>query len=159
MKTFAAAALLAFAGPAFAQGAAPAPAGEARVNQLIVYGDDACPPSTDEVITVCLKLNESERYRIPPDLRGDPMAPENQSWGSRAVELQYVGRSGIGSCSPAGGGGATGCFNEIVRRARAERAADPRADWNALIDKARQERLGRIDADAAAEEEEANPPR
>ena len=154
------AALLAFAAPASAQppaaGAAPA---EARINQLIVYGKDRCPPSTDEEITICVVLDENERYRIPPQLRGDPQAPENQAWGSRAVELQYVGRSGIGSCSPAGAGGATGCFNEIVRQARAERAGRSEVNWNALIEKARQERLGRIDADAAAEEEEANPPR
>jgi hypothetical protein len=162
-----AAALLAFAAPASAQQAAAPGAGaaaaagpaDARVNQLIVYGNDACPPSTDEVITVCLKLDESERYRIPPNLRGDPNAPENQAWASRAVELQYVGRSGIGSCSPSGAGGATGCFNEIVRQARAERAGDPRANWDALIDKARQERLDRIDGDAAEVEAETNPPR
>ena len=156
-----AAALLAFSAPASAQGTAAGATGpaEERVNQLIIYGNDACPPSTDEVITVCVKLDENERYRIPPVLRGDPMAPENQAWGSRAVELSYVGRSGIGSCSPVGGGGATGCFNEIVRQARAERATDPRTNWDALIDKARQERLGRIDADAAEVEAETNPPR
>ena len=49
--------------------AAPAPAlaqadGE-KVNQLIVYGDDPCPQSSADQITVCARKGESERYRIP----------------------------------------------------------------------------------------------
>jgi hypothetical protein len=91
----AAAASLATAAPALAQ-AAP---GEEKINQLIVYGDDPCPPSTGDEITVCARKPEGERYRIPEALRGDPNDPANQAWATRATELQYVGRSGIGSCS------------------------------------------------------------
>jgi hypothetical protein len=126
---------------------------DARVNQLIVYGEDPCPPSTDEEITVCARLPEDDRYRIPPNLRNDPNAPANQSWANRAIELSYAGRTGIGSCSTVGGGGFTGCFDQLVRQARAERAAAPEVNWNQLIDQARQERLERI-GEAALEEED-----
>lgn len=127
---------------------------DARVNQLIIYGSDPCPQSSDEEIIVCARLPESDRFRIPPNLRNDPNAPENQSWANRAIELSYVGASGIGSCSPAGAGGMVGCFNQIVSQARAERAGDPNVDWNALIEEARQARLRRI-GEAQVEEEEA----
>lgn len=135
-------------------------AGEPRVNQLIVYGNDPCPTSTDEEIIVCARLPEDDRYRIPPGLREDPNAPENQSWVNRAIELSYVGRSGIGSCSPAGAGGMIGCFNQIVNQARAERAAAGDVNWQRMIEEARAERLRRI-AEEEAEEAEAerNQPR
>ncbi|MFN3387623.1 MAG: hypothetical protein ACK40O_01725 [Allosphingosinicella sp.] len=153
-------AALLLAAPAFAQEAPLAAQGGERINQLIVYGEDPCPPSTEEEITVCARKPDSERYRIPEDLRDDPNDPRNDTWSERATELQYVGRTGIGSCSPVGPGGATGCFNEIVRQARAERAASDSVNWNRLIEEARQERLSRIDAEAEAieAEEQANRP-
>jgi hypothetical protein len=150
----AAGALLAAAPAAtLAQAATPAP--EPKISALIVYGDDPCPPSTDDTIVVCARKPDSERYRIPEDLRGDPNDPKNQAWATRATALEYAGRSGIGSCSPVGPGGASGCFNQIVREARAERSADPSVNWNALIEQARRERLGKIDEAAEAEEADA----
>lgn len=134
---------LAGAAPALAQGAAGPE--DVRVNQLIIYGDDTCPPSTADTINVCAKLPEEERYRIPPNLRDDPNNPANQAWMSRALELSYLGRTGAESCSTVGSGGFTGCFNQLVRQARAERATDPSVNWNQLIDQARQERLRRMD--------------
>src|SRR3954464_2087233 len=104
----AAAALLTAAAPAFAQDAPPA-AGKEQINQLIVYGSDPCPKSTEEVITVCARRPESDRYRIPERLRGSPNDPSNQAWANKASDLSYVGRTGIGSCSPVGPGGASGC--------------------------------------------------
>lgn len=179
----AAAALLALAAPAAAQvsptipPSAPAgatasnapPAGDtdaglvagpddARVNQLIIYGDDSCPPSTNEQINVCAKLPEGDRYRIPENLRTSD-DPQSNSWYNRAIELSYVGRTGTDSCSPVGPGGQTGCFNQLVAQARAERRGADAVNWNALIEQARQERLGRIDAEAEAVEAEANEPR
>jgi len=155
----AAAAFLAL--PALAQqpgvavpGAAPAGPDDIRVNQLIIYGDDPCPQSEDpnEVI-VCAILPEDDRFRIPPNLREDPNDPARQSWANRAIELQYVGRSGTDSCSTAGAGGFTGCFVQLANQARAERRNNDDVNWARLIEEARQERLSRIDA--AAEEEEA----
>ena len=132
-------------------------ADEVPVNQVIVYGEDACPASTDDVINVCARLPEQERFRIPPNLRQNPNDPAGQSWSNRAVELSYVGASGIGSCTPTGpGGGVTGCFNQIVQQARAERANSDQVNWAQMIEEARQERLRRID-EAIMEEERQGP--
>ena len=150
--------LLAAAGAAAALvAAAPtaAQAPEPKISTMIVYGDDPCPPSSDDTIVVCARKDEKERYRIPEALRGDPNDPTNQAWATRAQALEYAGRSGIGSCSPVGPGGASGCFNQIVRQARAERGADPGINWNALVEDARRERLGKIDAQADADEADA----
>jgi hypothetical protein len=145
----AAAALL--GAPAAAQDAdeALADGADARVNQLIVYGDDTCPPSTEEEIIVCARLPEEERFRIPPSLRERPNQPGSRSWADRAIELSYVGRTGIGSCSPVGAGGFIGCHNELVRQARAERAGRSDINWGRLVEEARRERGRRIDREAA----------
>jgi hypothetical protein len=156
MKAFllAAGALLA-AAPAGAQAPAARAAAEPKISTMIVYGDDPCPPSTDDTIVVCARKPDKERYRIPEALRGDPNDPTNQAWATRAQSLEYAGRGGIGSCSPVGPGGASGCFNQIVRQARAERSGDPNVNWNALVEEARRERLGKIDSQAEAEEADA----
>lgn len=132
---------------------APAPQKE-RINQVIVYGNDPCPRGTeDDEIVICARKSENDRFRIPAPLRSDPNAPANAAWGVKAEQLEYVGRSGIGSCSPSGVGGASGCFNQLVRQARAERAQGDGTNWVALVEAARAERVGRIDADSVEIEE------
>lgn len=137
--------------------AVPAPAQEAsgpadiKINQLYIYGNDTCPASTETEINVCAKLPEGDRYRIPENLRGVD-DPRNNSWSNRVQEMSYVGKSGIGSCSPAGPGGWTGCFSQLLNQARLERQNRDDVNWNRLIEQARQERLGRIDEEAAAVE-------
>ena len=160
-------ATVALAGPALAQqpgvpvpGAAQATAGPAdvRVNQLIIYGDDPCPESTDpNEVTVCARLPDSDRYRVPPNLRENPNDPASNSWANRATELSYVGRTGTDSCSTVGGGGFTGCFNQIVSQSRAERARAGDINWTRAIEQARQDRDRRI-GEAQVEEDEANQP-
>jgi hypothetical protein len=155
-------ALLLASTPAFAQqpgvpvpgaAAATGPA-DVRVNQLIIYGDDPCPESQDpNEITVCARLSEDDRFRVPPNLRHNPNEAASQSWANRAIELSYVGRTGTESCSTVGGGGFTGCFNQIVRQARAERAGSDDVNWARMIEEARQRRLSEIDARAREEEE------
>ena len=140
---------------ASAQGPAAPPAAEPKISAMVVYGDDACPPSTEDTIVVCARKPEGERYRIPEILRGDPNDPKNQAWAERATALEYAGRSGIGSCSTVGPGGASGCFNQLVREFRAERTRGDDVNWNALIEQARRERLGKIDEQAEAEEADA----
>jgi hypothetical protein len=142
------------AAPAAAQRARP---GEEKINQLIVYGNDPCKKSGEDEIVICVRKPDRERYRIPERLRGNPNDPANQTWTDKAQSLEYVGRSGIGSCSAAGAGGWSGCFNDMVRAARAERAARDDVNWNRLIEQARQERLARIDKDAKAEEAADHP--
>lgn len=150
-------------GVAAPEAAAAASTGaEPRVNQLIIYGEDPCPPGSNDEIIVCARLPEDDRFRIPPNLRNNPNDPVNQSWANRALELSYVGRSGTDSCSTVGGGGFTGCFNQLVTQARAERAGRDEVNWNQLIEQARRERMRRIDdaeaEDAQAERDQQVPP-
>ncbi|HEV2865480.1 MAG TPA: hypothetical protein VGX37_03125 [Allosphingosinicella sp.] len=137
------------------QGDVAGPADDPRVNQLIIYGDDPCPQSTNDEIIVCARLPEGDRYRIPPNLRDNPDQAGNQSWANRATELSYVGASGIGSCSTAGAGGSIGCFNQIVQQARAERARGTGVDWSRLVQEAREARMRRI-GEVEVQEEEAD---
>jgi hypothetical protein len=134
--------------------AQPAASADPRVNQVIVYGNDPCPASTDEEITVCARLPEDDRFRIPPNLRDNPNDPASQSWHGRALELSYVGRNGTDSCSPVGGGGFTGCFNQMVNQARAERRAAGDVNWTRMVEQARADREARLRAATQEEEEE-----
>ncbi|MET0179852.1 MAG: hypothetical protein ABW194_05145 [Novosphingobium sp.] len=139
-----AAALLVAAPPALAQDA-----GE-RVNQLIVYGDDPCPASTDGEITVCARKDEAERYRIPEVLRGNPDSPRNEPWTDRVEAYETVGAQGIASCSPVGPGGATGCLTRLIDAAYAERGGAGERRFGQLIQAEREKRLSTLDAEAAA---------
>ena len=143
------------ASPALAQPPAAASSPEPRINQVIVYGGDPCPPSTDEEITVCARLPEDDRFRIPPNLRDNPNDPANQAWAGRASELSYVGRTGTDSCSTAGPGGFTGCLSRMINQARAERRADGDVNWARMVEEAREAREARLRA-ATQEEEEAD---
>ena len=102
--------------------AAPAAAqsGE-RIKRVIVYGREACPRGTGDEIVICGRRPESERYRIPEELREPSDNPENESWAVRARSLEYVGRTGTQSCSTVGPGGFTGCWEQMMRQAREER--------------------------------------
>ena len=154
--SFAAAALMLGAAlPALAQEQpAASDAGSEKVNLVIVYGDDPCPQgaSSDEIV-VCARKDEKERYRIPEPLRGDPNKPSNQAWGERVRSMEYIGRTGTESCSPVGGGGATGCFAQLARLAKAERQAANNARWKDLVEAERNRRLSTIDADSEAIEQ------
>lgn len=114
------ASLIMIAAPAFA---ADPPVGEPdKITNLVVYGDDPCPRSSNEEIVVCAREPESERYRIPKRLRrGKPEAAQ-RSWGDRVQVLEMVGRQGTpNSCSPVGSGGQSGCLAQFLRQAREER--------------------------------------
>ena len=100
----------------------PAPAvAQDRVAEIIVYGNDPCPRSTDDEVVVCARRPESERYRIPERYRpgGPPQA--GQSWASKAKVLETVGDTGTFSCSPVGPGGHTGCLTQVIKQAREQR--------------------------------------
>ena len=105
----------------------PAPAdaqGQERIRRLVVYGSDPCPRAANgDEIVICARRPETERYRIPQELRdqADEDDPESTSWAVRAEALEYVGRTGIQSCSTVGPGGVSGCWNELVRAWRKDR--------------------------------------
>ena len=117
------AAIFAAAALAAASALLPAPAlgQDERVNRLVIYGRDACPRGSGDEIIVCARRPESERYRIPEAVREPSDHPENESWAVRAQSLEYVGRTGIQSCSTVGPGGVSGCWEQMVRAWREDR--------------------------------------
>lgn len=142
--------LLAGTGPAFAQEGPIEVAGE-KVNQLIVYGDDPCPASVGNEITVCARKSENERYRIPESLR-ESSSPANEAWANRVEAYETVGAFGTMSCSPSGYGGWTGCTSQLIDAAYKEKHGSSDIRFSQLIEEARAKRLEGIDADAAAEQ-------
>jgi hypothetical protein len=147
------AAILSGAGMMAAPALAQDKAGD-RVNQLVVYGDDPCPRSSEEEIVVCARKDESDRYRIPETLRSGSLGDaKNQAWSERVRSYEYVGASGTNSCSPTGAGGFTGCTQKLLKQAYAEKGIDDTVNWGQLIEEERQLRLSRIDAESDAVEE------
>jgi hypothetical protein len=106
--------LAALPGPALAQASD-------RVSEIIVYGNDPCPRSTDDEVVVCARKPESERYRIPERLRTGGPRQSREAWANRARSIETVGNTGINSCSPVGPGGHTGCLVQVINQARRER--------------------------------------
>jgi hypothetical protein len=107
---------------------APAAAQNARVSEIIVYGTDPCPRSTDDEIVVCARKPESERFRIPERLREGGSLQSRQAWAVRARSFETVGRTGIMSCSPVGPAGYTGCADQLIKQAFDERREQVEAE-------------------------------
>jgi len=101
--------------------AVPTPALAQRVNEIIVYGTDPCPRSTDDEVVVCARKPESERFRIPEKLREGGSLQSRQAWANRAIAFETYGKTGINSCSPVGPAGFTGCSQQLVSQAFKER--------------------------------------
>ena len=101
--------------------AAPEPALAQRVNEIIVYGTDPCPRSTDDEVVVCARKPESERFRIPEKLRQGGSLQSRQAWANRAIAFETYSKTGINSCSPVGPAGFTGCSQQLVNQAFKER--------------------------------------
>ncbi len=108
--------------------AAPSLAQNSKVSEIIVYGTDPCPRSTDDEIVVCARKPEAERYRIPERLRQGGSLQSRQSWAARAKTFETVGATGTNSCSPVGPGGFTGCVTQVIRQAFDERGEQVSAD-------------------------------
>ena len=99
---------------------APAQPANDRVNEIIVFGNDPCPRSTDDEVVVCKRVGEEERYRIPERLREGGTLQERTAWAKKVRSIERVGRTGIQSCSPVGPAGYTGCMEQMIRDAREE---------------------------------------
>ncbi|MBR0552930.1 hypothetical protein [Stakelama marina] len=88
---------------------------------LIIYGNDKCPTdSNGNEIVVCARRPETERYRIPKELRDLKIAPENRSWAVKQEQVLDTGKTGIGSCSAVGPGGGIGCSQQTIARGSQE---------------------------------------
>jgi hypothetical protein len=124
---------------------------EPKVNQLIIYGNDACPPSKSDEITVCARLDEGERYRIPQSLR-QIEGPTNQAWANKVKDFETVGDFGPLSCTPVGAGGELGCTAKFIQAAYAEKAQKHANDVHMaeLVAQARAQRLSNLDEQSAA---------
>src|SRR3546814_16671216 len=84
--------LVAGALPAAAQDIA-GPAANEKVNQLIVYGEDRCEPSSPDEIVVCNRLPETARSRVPEIYRGGtPPAPRTPPTPTRVHPTEAVAR-------------------------------------------------------------------
>ena len=99
----------------------PALAQNGRVSEIIVYGTDPCPRSTDDEVVVCARKPETERYRIPERLRSSGSRQEREAWANKAIAFETYGRTGINSCSPVGPAGFTGCTQQLINQAFKER--------------------------------------
>jgi hypothetical protein len=117
------------------------------INALIVYGEDPCPVSTQDQITVCARKEESERYRIPEVLR-ESVSPQNEAWNNKVLAYETVFDTGTLSCSPTGPGGFTGCTQNMIDQAYAEKRTDASVRFAQLIEEERARRLATIDAEA-----------
>jgi hypothetical protein len=107
---------------------APAVAQGTRVNEIIVYGTDPCPRSTDDDVVVCARKPEAERYRIPETLREGGSLQSRTNWAERATAIETHSRTGVNSCSPVGPAGHTGCLEQLTRQAFKERREQNSSD-------------------------------
>ena len=104
--------------------ALPAPAtaqAAPNIAEIIVYGNDPCPRSTEDQVVVCARRPETERYRIPPNMRQSGTPQEMESWAVKSKNLETVGQTGINSCSPVGPAGYTGCLQRVIQEAKGQR--------------------------------------
>ncbi len=122
-------ALGAVAGSGFAA-ALPASAQTAplRTKEIIVFGTDPCPRSTDDEVVVCARRPEKERYRLPEALRPTGPPQLSQSWAARSKALTTVGSTGPGTCSNVGPGGTVGCALNDIQQGLAERREQDEQD-------------------------------
>lgn len=97
-----------------------AAAQSATVGEIIVYGNDPCPRATEDEVVVCVRRPETERYRIPENMRTSGTRQEREAWSNKARSVLSAGNTGINSCSAVGPGGHTGCLLQEINRAKAE---------------------------------------
>lgn len=111
---------LAMPSPVLAQEAQATTSTGQRLAEIVVFGNDPCPRSTDDEVVVCTRIPESYRYRMPEAYRPSGTFQQRQAWANKARSIERVGRTGIQSCSPVGPAGYTGCLDQMIRDAREE---------------------------------------
>jgi hypothetical protein len=122
----AAAAALA-AGLAIAATPAQAQSGRGLL-EVIVYGNDPCPRSSDDEVVVCARRPETERYRIAEELRPEGPRQQRRAWVNQAGTLETVSDTGIYSCSAVGPAGYTGCLEQLIKQSQGERREQTAGD-------------------------------
>ncbi len=116
---------LAAAGALGFGGVAAAPAAAQSADRIIdIYGNDKCPSSGGQDIVVCRRHDETERYRIPKNLR--EQAPAPQAAGNTGLAaMNSTGATGVqvNSCSTIGAGVAAGCLKQEADAWKADQNA------------------------------------
>lgn len=108
--------------PALAQDDSLAQSGEPpqRTSVLYTYGDEPCPEPEGNEIVVCAQQPESERYRVPKELREelkDDAPVGGGSWAARVEGYDNIARqTRPDSCSPVDSYGYTGCAALALRQ-------------------------------------------
>jgi len=103
---------LALPAPSFAQ--------STTQSEIVVFGTDPCPRSTESTVYVCNRRPETERYRLPKSQQLQGTRQQRQSWANKSQDLMTVGNTGTGSCSAVGPGGHTGCLIKEINQAKQE---------------------------------------
>lgn len=104
----------------FALADAPAQAQSRGIMEVIVYGNDPCPRSTEDEVVVCARRPEAERYRIPENFRTGGPRQQSQAWVNRATTMETASDTGIFSCSAVGPAGYTGCLEQLIKQNRGQ---------------------------------------
>ena len=108
---------------------APLPAvAQKRAAEILVYGTDPCPRSTDDQIVVCSRRPEGERFRIPPNLRQSGPPQATNSWVNRAKAFDNSRRIGPMACDAVGPAGQSGCMLQEINQAARENRANVASD-------------------------------
>ncbi|MBP6380889.1 MAG: hypothetical protein KA312_10810 [Sphingorhabdus sp.] len=98
----------------------------AQQRMLTIFGDDKCPSDT-----ICVVAPETERYRIPRELReslkDEEAKGDRESWAVRSQATLNVANKAPNSCSEptVGAGGWTGCFMKQLKESYAEKTPEP----------------------------------
>lgn len=91
-----------------------------RTSVLYTYGDEPCPEAQGDEIVVCAQQPETERYRVPKELREElkeDVPAGGGSWASAVEGYENVARATRpNSCSPVGSYGFTGCAAAALRQ-------------------------------------------
>ena len=72
-----------------------------RTSVLYTYGDEPCPEAQEGEIVVCAQRPESERYRVPQELREELKEEEAVGGGSWASKVEGYARTWAVTASPA----------------------------------------------------------
>jgi hypothetical protein len=91
-----------------------------KTSILYTYGDDPCPEAEGDEIVVCAQQPESDRYRVPKELRAslkDDAPTGEVSWATRVEGYDSINQANRpNSCSPVGSYGFTGCAALALRQ-------------------------------------------
>jgi hypothetical protein len=110
----------------------PGPVRAQQADRIIdIYGNDRCPASNGQQIVVCRNHPETERFRIPKDLRDQEREPQAAGGNIGAVTaVNTTGQTGvqINSCNTIGAGVNAGCTKQGLDAWKAQQRAQKKQE-------------------------------